>query len=64
MRKSGINGLGRISRAAFKMHLYHPDLEVSAINDLIPTDKLAYMLRYDSVYGSFKALMAGAAATA
>ncbi|MFP4094279.1 MAG: type I glyceraldehyde-3-phosphate dehydrogenase, partial [Cyclobacteriaceae bacterium] len=53
MTKVGINGLGRIGRAAFKILIDHPDMEVVAINDLIPTDNLAYLLRYDTVYGRF-----------
>jgi len=48
-----INGLGRIGRAAFKILLDTPELELVAANDLIPTDNLAYLLKYDSVYGRF-----------
>ncbi|MGF1497555.1 MAG: type I glyceraldehyde-3-phosphate dehydrogenase [Elainellaceae cyanobacterium] len=51
--KVGINGLGRIGRAAFKIALDMPDVEVVAINDLIPVDNLAYLLKYDTVYGRF-----------
>lgn len=49
--KIGINGFGRIGRAAFKVILDTPELEVVGINDLIPTDNLAYLLKYDTVYG-------------
>lgn len=51
--KVGINGLGRIGRAALKILQDTPGLELAAINDLIPTDNLAYLLKYDTVYGRF-----------
>ncbi len=37
--------------AALKIILETPELEMVAINDLVPTDNLAYMLKYDSVNG-------------
>jgi glyceraldehyde 3-phosphate dehydrogenase len=46
-----INGLGRIGRATFKILLETPELELVAVNDLVPVDNLAYLLRYDTVYG-------------
>lgn len=46
-----INGFGRIGRAAFKVALEHPDVEVVALNDLTDTKTLAHLLQYDSVYG-------------
>jgi glyceraldehyde 3-phosphate dehydrogenase len=48
-----INGLGRIGRAALKILLDTDGSEVVAANDLIPTDNLAYLLRYDTVYGRY-----------
>jgi glyceraldehyde 3-phosphate dehydrogenase len=51
--KVGINGFGRIGRAAFKIIQETPELEVGAINDLVPTDNLAYLLKYDTVYGRY-----------
>jgi len=51
MPKVAINGLGRIGRATFKILLKEPDLELVAVNDLIGTEELAYLLCYDSVYG-------------
>jgi glyceraldehyde 3-phosphate dehydrogenase len=48
-----INGFGRIGRAAFKIILEHPHLEVVAINDLTDTKTLAHLLHYDTVYGKF-----------
>ncbi|HEY8453063.1 MAG: type I glyceraldehyde-3-phosphate dehydrogenase [Micromonosporaceae bacterium] len=46
-----INGLGRIGRATLKAVLGEPALELVAVNDIAPTDNLAYLLRYDTVYG-------------
>ncbi len=48
-----INGFGRIGRAACKIALAHADAEVVAINDLGDIDNLAYLLKYDSVYGRY-----------
>ncbi|MCF7820494.1 MAG: type I glyceraldehyde-3-phosphate dehydrogenase [Candidatus Pacebacteria bacterium] len=49
-----INGFGRIGRAVLKIILEkHPNLKVVAINDLADTDSLAYLLKYDSVYGVY-----------
>jgi glyceraldehyde 3-phosphate dehydrogenase len=53
MANIAINGLGRIGRAALKILLDTDGLEVVAVNDLIPTDNLAYLLRYDTVYGRY-----------
>jgi len=49
-----INGMGRIGRAALKIVLDTPELNLVAMNDLIPSDNLAYLLRYDSVYGRYE----------
>lgn len=55
MKRIAINGFGRIGRAAFKIALEHKDeLDVVAINDLFDTKILAYLLRYDSVYGKYE----------
>jgi glyceraldehyde 3-phosphate dehydrogenase len=51
--KIGINGFGRIGRAAFKVIADTPELEVVGINDLIDNENLAYLLKYDTVYGRF-----------
>lgn len=52
--KVAINGLGRIGRAAFKVVLDTPGLELAAVNDLVDTDNLAYLLKYDTVYGRYE----------
>lgn len=53
MVKIAINGFGRIGRAFFKLALTKPELEIVAINDLGDLGNLAYLLKYDSVYGKF-----------
>ena len=53
MIKVAINGLGRIGRAVLKIVLDNPDIQVVGINDLIPVENLAYLLKYDSVYGKY-----------
>lgn len=53
MVKIAINGFGRIGRAFFKLALTKPELEVVAINDLGDLENLAYLLRFDSVYGRY-----------
>lgn len=54
MTKIGINGFGRIGRLAFRASTERTDLQVVAINDLLPVDYLAYMLKYDTMHGKFK----------
>jgi glyceraldehyde 3-phosphate dehydrogenase len=52
--KVGINGFGRVGRQTFKALLeeYQDDVEVVAVNDLTDPKTLAYLLQYDSNYGS------------
>ena len=55
--KVGINGFGRIGRLVFRAlveqgHL-GKELDVVAVNDLVPADNLAYLLKYDSTQGKF-----------
>jgi glyceraldehyde 3-phosphate dehydrogenase len=52
--KVAINGLGRIGRAALKLALRAPQLDVVAVNDIGPIDTMAYLLRYDTVYGPYE----------
>ena len=55
MTKIGINGFGRIGRLVFRalveQGLLGKDLEVVALNDLVPANNLAYLLKYDSTQG-------------
>ena len=53
MIKVAINGFGRIGRLAFREITNNDQLEVVAINDLSAPSMLAYLLKYDSVQGTF-----------
>jgi glyceraldehyde 3-phosphate dehydrogenase len=53
MKRIAINGFGRIGRAALKVIMDTPDLEVIAVNDLMTIENAAYLLKYDSVYGIY-----------
>ena len=52
--KIGINGFGRIGRLVFRAAEKNKNIEVVGINDLIDTEYMSYMLRYDSTHGKFK----------
>lgn len=51
--KIAINGFGRIGRTFFKQALEDQSIEMVAINDLGELENLAYLLRYDTVYGRY-----------
>lgn len=51
--KIAINGFGRIGRLVFRAAIKNKNVEVVGINDLIDTDYMSYMLRYDSTHGKF-----------
>jgi len=53
MIKVAINGFGRIGRLAFREMSKSNQLEVVAINDLSAPSMLAYLLKYDSIQGTF-----------
>lgn len=46
-----INGAGRIGRAFLKASLKKDEIEIIAINDLGNIENIAYLLKYDTVYG-------------
>ena len=48
-----INGFGRIGRMVLRQANKNPNVEIVAINDLVPSDNLAYLLKYDSTHGRF-----------
>lgn len=48
-----INGFGRIGRLILRLMKRSSNLRVVAINDLVPADNLAYLLRFDTVHGRF-----------
>lgn len=51
--KIGINGFGRIGRLVYRIAANTPGIDVVAINDLVPADNLAYLLKYDTMHGRF-----------
>ena len=55
MIKIGVNGFGRIGRNFFRAALassgYGKEFDIVAVNDIAPIDQLAYMLKWDSIYG-------------
>ena len=55
----GINGFGRIGRLSLRTILErHPEnLEVVAVNDLVPADVNAHLFKYDTIYGEFAGLV-------
>jgi glyceraldehyde 3-phosphate dehydrogenase len=58
MIKIGINGFGRIGRLVFRaicdQGLLGKEIDVVAVNDLVPADNLAYLTKYDSIQGRFQ----------
>lgn len=56
--KIGINGFGRIGRLVFRAAQHYDNIEIVGINDLISTEYMAYMLKYDTVHGKFDGTIA------
>ncbi len=54
MIRVAINGFGRIGRYVGKLILEQDDMELVAVNDLADAAQLAYLLRYDTVYGRYE----------
>ncbi len=52
--KVGINGFGRIGRLVFRAGLSNPNIEFLGINDLVPPENIAYLLKYDSTHGPYE----------
>ncbi|HOW71280.1 MAG TPA: type I glyceraldehyde-3-phosphate dehydrogenase [Phycisphaerae bacterium] len=50
----GINGFGRIGRLVMRAALTDKDIEFVGINDVVPAENLAYLLKYDSTHGRAK----------
>jgi glyceraldehyde 3-phosphate dehydrogenase len=52
-----INGFGRIGRLVFRALVdsgkFGSGIDIVAVNDLVPADNLAYLLKYDSIQGRF-----------
>ena len=53
--KVGINGFGRIGRNIMRATMAKGGVDVVAVNDLTDADKLAYLLKYDSILGNLEA---------
>jgi len=52
--KIGINGFGRIGRLVYRQAVRRGGFDIVAINDLVPSDNLAYLLGHDSTHGRFE----------
>ena len=50
----GINGFGRIGRLVCRIAAEDPAVEIVSVNDLVPADNLAYLLKYDTMHGRFR----------
>lgn len=50
-----INGFGRIGRLVFRLASLQDNINIVAINDIVPADNLAYLLKFDSTHGRFDA---------
>ena len=51
--KVAVNGLGRIGRSILKLIVDEPAFDLVAVNDLADAENLAYLLRFDTVYGRY-----------
>ncbi len=52
--KVGINGFGRIGRLVYRAMAQRGNFEIVGVNDLVPADNLAYLLKYDTMHGRFR----------
>ncbi len=52
-KRIAINGFGRIGRLAYKELISDNDIDIVAINDLTTIEDLAYLIKYDSIHGTF-----------
>ena len=52
----GINGFGRVGRQSLRALIERaPDIEVVAINDVVPVALDAILFKHDSTYGAYPA---------
>ncbi|MBX3357418.1 MAG: type I glyceraldehyde-3-phosphate dehydrogenase [Phycisphaeraceae bacterium] len=49
----GVNGFGRIGRLFYRIAAENPGIEIVAVNDLVPADNLAYLLKFDTMHRRF-----------
>src|SRR3954447_12773990 len=52
--KVAINGFGRIGRLVFRAGIKNPNIQFVGVNDLVPPDNLAYLLKHDSTHGHYQ----------
>ena len=52
--KVGINGFGRIGRLVFRAGMGNPNIEFVGVNDIVPPDNLAYLLKHDTTHRMYK----------
>jgi glyceraldehyde 3-phosphate dehydrogenase len=52
--KVAINGLGRIGRAALKLAVEQPQLELVAVNEIGSLENMVYLLKHDTAYGRYE----------
>lgn len=48
-----INGMGRIGRLLLRRLVENEDFQIVAVNDIMSIENLAYLLKYDSIYGKY-----------
>lgn len=53
VKRIAINGFGRIGRLVLRRSFQHTNIQVVAVNDLVPADNLAYLFKHDTVHGKF-----------
>lgn len=53
VKRIAINGFGRIGRLVLRTAVQHSNLQVIAVNDLVPPDNLAYLFKHDTVHGTY-----------
>lgn len=53
MVKCAVNGFGRIGRLVFRYGWEDPDLDIVHVNDLCSCESAAYLLKFDSVHGTW-----------
>jgi len=53
MVKVAVNGFGRIGRLVFRYAWDDPTLEIVHVNDLCSVESAAYLVKYDSVHGTW-----------
>jgi glyceraldehyde 3-phosphate dehydrogenase len=63
MARVAINGFGRIGRGFLRAARGRKEIEIVAVNDLTSPENLAYLLKYDSVYGRFEGAVSSEAST-